>query len=461
MRSYRKRLPHVFAFSSCTLSFMSDPYEIGWLFADLNAFFASVEQELRPELRGQPIGIVPIEADTACCIAASYQAKAYGVKTGLRLDEALLLCPHLIVVQARPRLYVEYHHLIVAAIERCIPVQAVMSCDEFACQLMGRERHLRRAVEIAYSIKAELRTVGSTLRCSIGLAPNRLLAKVAGDMTKPDGLMIFERRHLPRALYGLKLGDIPGIGGRMEERVRAEGITTMRELCALPRERMHGIWGSVLGDRLWHWFRGVDFLEPAPKPLQSLSRQHILPPDCRTPERARGIAVKLLHSTARKMRRHGLWAGGISVRVGFYDAPVFEGSVRIPLCQDAHTLQSHVTVLWERVPLRTPSDIAVVLTHLDTAPLPDLFASESHGPDSRARATGALDAMNARYGLNTVYLGSIHDVRRQAPTRIPFGPPPPLEEFDDPADNVRKPPTRYTLSPEQLGRLAQKGKSPR
>jgi DNA polymerase-4 len=188
---------------------MSDPYEIGWLFADLNAFFASVEQELRPELRGQPIGIVPIEAETACCIAASYQAKAYGIKTGLRLDEALLLCPHLIVVQARPRLYVGYHHLIVAAIERCIPVQAVMSCDEFACQLMGRERHLRRAVEIAYSNKAELRTVGSTLRCSIGLAPNRLLAKIAGDMTKPDGLMIFELRHLPRALYGLKLGRHP------------------------------------------------------------------------------------------------------------------------------------------------------------------------------------------------------------------------------------------------------------
>jgi len=74
---------------------------------------------------------VPIEAETACCIAASYQAKAYGVKTGIRLDEALTLCPHLIAVQARPRLYVEYHHRIAAAIERCIPIQQVMSCDEF------------------------------------------------------------------------------------------------------------------------------------------------------------------------------------------------------------------------------------------------------------------------------------------------------------------------------------------
>lgn len=139
--------------------------------------------------------------------------------------------------------------------------------------------------------------------------------------------------------------------------------------------------------------------------------------------------------------------------------PPFESSVRIPLCQDAYTLQNHVIVLWERVPLRIPSDIAVILTHLDTAPAPDLFSSEPDGTervDNRARATDALDTMNARYGLNTVYLGSIHDVRKQAPTRIPFVPPPLLEEFDDPADNVRKPPTRYSLTPEQMARLKRK-----
>jgi DNA polymerase IV len=144
------------------------------------------------------------------------------------------------------------------------------------------------------------------------------------------------------------------------------------------------------------------------------------------------------------MRRNDLWAGGVALRVGFYDSPAFEGSIRIPLCRDPFTLQDHVIVLWERVPLHTPSDIAVMLTHLDTAPEPDLFAAEPDGAESRANVTDALDSMNARYGLNTVYLGSIHNVRNQAPTRIPFGPPPPLEEFDDPADNVRKPATRYT-----------------
>jgi hypothetical protein len=117
-----------------------------------------------------------------------------------------------------------YHHRIAAAIERCIPIQQVMSCDEFACQLLGRERTLLRATAIAYEIKRELRTVGITLRCSVGLAPNRLLAKIAGDMQKPDGLMIFERRYLPQALYSLELADIPGIGKRMEQRILAEGI---------------------------------------------------------------------------------------------------------------------------------------------------------------------------------------------------------------------------------------------
>jgi DNA polymerase IV len=98
------------------------------------------------------IAIVPIrvEAHTGRCIAVSYQAKAYGVKSGFSVAEAKLLCPPIILVEARPRLFVEYHHRIAAAIERCIPIQQVMSCDEFACQLLGRERTLLRATAIAY-----------------------------------------------------------------------------------------------------------------------------------------------------------------------------------------------------------------------------------------------------------------------------------------------------------------------
>ena len=131
-----------------------------WLFLDLNSYFASVEQQERPELRGRPIGIVPLITEHTCCIAASYEAKAYGVKTGVSVEEAKQRCPHIQLIEARPKLYVEYHHRIVEAVNSCIPVTCVMSVDEMACRLMGRERALPNATTIAVDIKQSLRTVG-------------------------------------------------------------------------------------------------------------------------------------------------------------------------------------------------------------------------------------------------------------------------------------------------------------
>ena len=151
---------------------------VNWRIIDLNSYFASVEQETRSALRGKPIVIIPVEAEAGCCIAVSSQAKAYGIRTGCRLEEARKLCPQLEVVVARPRFYVEYHHKILEAIGRCIPVQSVESCDEFLRRLQGHERQPERAIDIAYNVKREIRNAGSTLRCSIGVASNRFLAKM-------------------------------------------------------------------------------------------------------------------------------------------------------------------------------------------------------------------------------------------------------------------------------------------
>src|SRR5271169_3453773 len=98
---------------------------MNWLFVDLNSYFASVEQEARPELRGRPVGVVPMMADTTCCIAASYEAKAFGVRTGTIVADARRMCPEIELVEARHELYVEYHHRVVEAVESCLPVTAV------------------------------------------------------------------------------------------------------------------------------------------------------------------------------------------------------------------------------------------------------------------------------------------------------------------------------------------------
>jgi DNA polymerase-4 len=110
---------------------------VQWLFLDLNAFFASCEQQENPALRGQPVIVVQTPTDSACAIAASYAAKGFGIKTGTLVKDARRLCPAVIPVQANHRLYTEYHDRTLKAVDTCLPVEKVCSIDEMACRLLG------------------------------------------------------------------------------------------------------------------------------------------------------------------------------------------------------------------------------------------------------------------------------------------------------------------------------------
>jgi len=221
---------------------------LNWLFVDLNSYFASVEQEVRPDLRGRPVAVVPMMADTTVCIAASYEAKAHGVKTGTMVGDAKRMCAGIVLLEARHELYVDYHHRIVEAVESCLPVTAVLSIDEMACRLMGRERPLLAAMELGRKVKAAIRDkVGSSLKSSVGLATNRYLAKVASDMEKPDGLVALPLDILPAALRQLTLRDLPGIGAKTEKRLNDKGIRNMDDLMTLACEKAGDLWGSVWG----------------------------------------------------------------------------------------------------------------------------------------------------------------------------------------------------------------------
>ena len=290
-----------------------------WLFLDLNSYFASIEQELRPELRGQPVAVVPVLADTTCCIAASYEAKARGVKTGSLVSEARRLCPEIQLVEARHQLYVSYHHAIVQAVESCLPVAVVMSIDEMACRLIGREQIVENAVQIAERMKHAIREqVGKTLRCSVGIAPNRFLAKVASDLQKPDGLVVIGAGDLPQILHGLKLQDLPGIGHRMHRRLSQHGIHTVQQLCALPMPEMRRIWSGIVGERFWHWLGGDDVAEP-PTQRATVGHSHVLPPELRSDEGAYAVAQKLVQKAVARMRRMQYWAGGLTVSLTFIE----------------------------------------------------------------------------------------------------------------------------------------------
>src|SRR6185503_11353065 len=128
----------------------------GFLHIDLNSFFASVEQQLHPEYRNRPLAVVPTMADTTCCIAASYEAKALGIKTGTQVGEAKKRCPDIVLIEGDHEEYAKYSRRIADAVELCCPVSHTPAIDERVCQLMGREQEPPRARKIALEIKQSI-----------------------------------------------------------------------------------------------------------------------------------------------------------------------------------------------------------------------------------------------------------------------------------------------------------------
>ena len=154
------------------------PDRFCFLHIDLNSFFASVEQQLHPEYRGKPLAVVPTKADTTCCIAASYEAKDLGIKTGTQVGEAKKKCPEIILIEGNHSDYAKYSHKVAEAVELCCPVAHTPSIDEVVCQLMGREQEPPRARKIALEIKQSIyKHAGEALRCSIGMAPEPVSCK--------------------------------------------------------------------------------------------------------------------------------------------------------------------------------------------------------------------------------------------------------------------------------------------
>jgi DNA polymerase-4 len=410
---------------------------VGWLFLDLNSYFASVEQQDRPELRGRPVGVVAVNTDSTCCLAASYEAKAYGVKTGTGVKDAKVLCPHITLVEARPKLYVEYHEKVKAAINENLPIYGQpSSVDEMACQLMGREQFLPNATTLGYRIKQSLRNLGVALRCSIGLAPNKYLAKTAADLCKPDGLTILLKEDLPNALYCMKLRDVVGISHAMEHRLHKHGITTVEQLCKLSSQQMRDIWGSVQGETMWYYLRGEDWKEKPDSLRKSIGKQHVLAPKYRTKEQAYLVGLKLLSNAAAKLRRLNLWARGIGVTVAFThwgreiknstEPSGWNAHRNIHACCDTMTLQDHFRELWKACPENTPVHVGVWLFDLihDTQHSLDFFDDPK-----REAISKAMDELNKAYGQHTVYLGRLHGLGDAAPTRIPFFSVPELADF--------------------------------
>lgn len=416
---------------------MDQPDSLKTLYIDFDAFFAHVEKQLDPALHHRPVGITPLPSPYSSLIACCYQAKAAGIRRGMRVRDACDQLPDLVILPARHDVYVRYHHRILAVVERFAPVKKVWSIDEVECDITSLST--AQALALAQDMRADLAAhCGAILTPSIGLSCTTLLAKIAAEMEKPRGLVVLHPSTLPGRLLEVPLKDVPGIGRRMEARLANAGIVTMPDLWRISPKQARALWGSVEGERLVLQLHGHQVERPATK-RGMFGHGRVLSGVWRSPDKAEECLQLLTAMAARRMRREQFLATRLSVSIKDQDGQKPSIERRFPAARDDHTLQALARQAYHACLTRTHGtrlrQIYVLLYGLqhEAERCEDLFTRHEDRRTTRRNEalSDVIDALNARYGSNTIQLGTA----RQPPggyagTKIAFGRIPALGDFD-------------------------------
>ena len=410
---------------------------ISTLYIDFDSFFASVEQQLVPKFRGRPMGVLPLDSPYSGFIAVSREAKALGIKRGARLIDVRKTYPDILAAVARHDVYIRVHHKILQVVGESLPIHKVWSIDEVECRLLRNERNDWRG--LAAGIRANLaREIGPYITPSIGFGANQVLAKIAAEMDKPNGLVCLHPKDMPGALYKTKLGDIPGVGRRMQIRLNRVGINSMQQLMGLSGKQMRALWRSVEGERLWAGLHGYQQEKPETE-RRMFGHGRVLAPDWRNYKGVRNCARLLLVKAARRLRRQNFAAGRLAVSVGFNDKTrrSFEHRLPVPAIDD-QALLAALEIMLARLrktkPAAMPFKVSVCLygligSHRRSG---DLLETK-HTRARRERwehISGLVDELNGRHKGTVISMGThIEPPGGYAGGKIAFGRIPDMADF--------------------------------
>jgi len=375
---------------------------------DMNAFFASVEQQSNPELRGKPVGVIGASHRTIIT-TASYEARKYGVRTGMAKWEALQCCPDLILVVGNNRKYTDTSTRIFAMMQDYTPLVEVFSIDEAFLDITGSLALFGSVENIAYRLKAcILHHFGLT--CSIGVAPNKLLAKLASEMHKPDGLTIIRPDEIATVMERTPIGDLCGIGRRTRRQLHQLGITNCGKLGRYPLEILRQKFG-VIGDKLHNMGRGID---PSPvipdersEPVKTVGHSMTLPHDIQREEEVSRYLLQLAEMVGRRARRYGVSGKTVHLGIRYADFDTnFGKQITFPAyinrSDDIYQAALRILHSFERPqPVRLLGiRLSNLRHHEDQLPLL---------PEERRKTltTSAMDEVNNRYGDFKVTFGSL------------------------------------------------------
>lgn len=373
------------------------------LHVDMDAFFASVEQHDRPELRGLPL-IVGGTSGRGVVAAASYEVRRFGVRSAMPIRRALELCPQAVCVRPRMRRYAEVSAQVFAVFHEHTPLVEGLSLDEAYLDVTGSRLLKGDAVDIAHAIKQRiLATTG--LSASVGVAPNKLVAKIASDLQKPDGLTVVTADRIHAVLDPLPVRRIPGLGRKKGDEVAAAGITTIGALRRADERALRPLFGKH-----WEGWRdraaGIDDRPVIPEhDEKSVGNERTFDADLADPAHMRAELAALADKVAARLRDKGLQASCIAIKVRRHDFRTFSRQLTLatPTCETRVIAEQALSLLeaWLASARRARVRLLGVSTSGFTTPAQsELFEDAARVKDGRLDA--ALDAIRGRYGAAAV-----------------------------------------------------------
>lgn len=314
------------------------------MFMDMNCFFASCEQQRHPELRGKPVGVLTYDSPNAAVIAASKEAKDFGIKSGMRLQECLQLCPHMLKTTTHPAWYRQVHVDVMAILRNYCDDVIPKSIDEAVCNFHSYRFVYDDLSVIARKIKADIRAKYDWLTCSIGIAPNTFLAKLGTGRQKKDGLVVITEDNLDEHLAKMKLTDLTGIAAANERRLRMIGIQTPLQMRHASPALLRKAFGGVVGD-YWHRrlnFGEVDMYNKVENRTMSATRT-MSSQQSRDPQQIESMLISLCTRLEQRMVKSGLFCKEVFFSIRYRDGTKWETGIKLadPL-QDAMEMRAYI-----------------------------------------------------------------------------------------------------------------------
>jgi DNA polymerase-4 len=392
-----------------------------FLHADMNSYFASVEQQANPFLRGKPVAISSRISRNACIIACSVEAKKLGIKTGFSLSEAREVAPSIVALEVDPPKVRSTTKKIFAVFADYTSAIEAYSIDEAFLDLTGHVENFEAARELALAIKERIKNeVGDWLKCSIGIAPTRWLAKFAGELQKPDGLTVLLTQDLPLVYAGMPVDKAWGIADGWKARLLRLGIETLDQLLKydpLELKRRFGIPGYLL----WTDIAGVDIArakDQGAAPPKSIGHSYVFHRRTDDPKQISAIMMKLCERVGVRLRKQKFETKRISVGWG-YEENGGGNSMRCPdpVFESYDIFRAALRAFCAGWNGRTVTFLAITASELaPTVAQISIFNDKS----KRQNIAAALDAVNGRYGDYTVIRGQMWGTKEYAPDRVGF-----------------------------------------